>query len=215
MCQTTNWKHPHLWIWLQNQDRKLDKFGHFFNEIGRWSIQSPNIALSRLEMSGAFYHSTWKLWTDSSNRITIFQHHFLGFQLVKMVNVTSGLYRKNESIGVTILASTDWFTGNLTWTPHISWENLCFPADFPANPLMTASFTKLKLGASASTLFDSRLLRLCLGPSLGQEFLPQVQGLHSQRHTFAVDDFTNNIQRFQTLWDNLGLYMCNFHGHDE
>ena len=27
----------------------------------------------------------------------------------------------------------DWFKGNFTGKPHISWENLWFPVDFPLN----------------------------------------------------------------------------------
>jgi hypothetical protein len=27
----------------------------------------------------------------------------------------------------------DWFKGKITGKPHISWENLWFPVDFPLN----------------------------------------------------------------------------------
>jgi hypothetical protein len=27
----------------------------------------------------------------------------------------------------------DWFKGNFTGKPHIEWENLWFPVDFPLN----------------------------------------------------------------------------------
>ena len=37
------------------------------------------------------------------------------------------LHRKEREL------SMDWFKGNFTGKPHIYWENLWFPVDFPLN----------------------------------------------------------------------------------
>ena len=39
----------------------------------------------------------------------------------------------NASQELIKLGSMDWFKGKLTGTPHIKWENLWFPVDFPFN----------------------------------------------------------------------------------
>ena len=41
--------------------------------------------------------------------------------------------------------SMDWFKGKFTGKPHIQWENLWFPVDFPLNQSIVFGFTGLGL----------------------------------------------------------------------
>ena len=36
-----------------------------------------------------------------------------------------------------------WFKGNYTVKPYTYWENLCFPVDFPCNPLKETMLGRL------------------------------------------------------------------------
>ena len=40
------------------------------------------------------------------------------------------------------IESMDWFKGTFTGNPHIQWENLFFPVDFPLNQSIGRGFNK-------------------------------------------------------------------------
>ena len=70
--------------------------------------------------------------------MVIFHGYVSHNQMVKVIDLQEPIW-PNEIVNLqyhpakNMLCSTDWFKGKFTGKPHIWWENLWFPVDFPLN----------------------------------------------------------------------------------